>query len=173
MECASSSDPERGESSSVTFELLEDRLKSFAVVSPAALLSSVANFGIAFTPFDAFERTFFEIFVIDICLSSIAASSRAMRLSAEPTDRIILAEEGCFNRTDDDEDEDEGFEDEDSASKGKTSGGEGLMKPSEKRSIPLPPSDSEELRYAEDRFMREGLNATEDKEFVSSPSECS
>jgi len=169
MKCASSSDPERGESSSVTFELLEDRLKSFAVVSPAALLSSVANFGMAFTPFDAFERTFFEIFVIDICLSSMAASSRAVRLSADPTDRIILADEGCLNRAEDDDDND----DEDSASKGNTSGGEGLMKPSVKRSIPLPPSDSEELRYAEDRFMREGLNATEDKEFVSSPSECS
>ncbi len=67
----------------------EERLKSLAVVSPAALVSSVAILGMAVTPFEALEKTFLEMRVSDVCLSSMIGSSIELRFSAEPTDLML------------------------------------------------------------------------------------
>lgn len=89
---ASSNDPGRPESSSMMAGVEEDRLKSLAVVSPAALVSSVAILGMAVTPFDALEKTFLEIRVSDVCFSSTIGSSIELRFSAEPTDLMVRRE---------------------------------------------------------------------------------
>lgn len=67
----------------------DDRLNSLAVVSPAALVNSVAILGMAVTPFEALENTFLEMRVSDVCFSSTIGSSIELRFSAEPTDLMV------------------------------------------------------------------------------------